>query len=95
MRGDLDRAIELYRSSLATFQDLGDRRGVADALFGIAVMSRLRGDLETARSSARATLEAEDEPESHGVRRTNADRPRAGGHGEAVTYGLVAQVASL
>jgi tetratricopeptide (TPR) repeat protein len=56
MRGDVDRAIELFRSCLATFRELGDRRGSADALFGLAVMSRLRGDLAIADSSAAEAL---------------------------------------
>ena len=56
MRGDVERAIELFRSSLATFQELGERRGTADALFGLAVMSRLQGDLATAASSAEQAL---------------------------------------
>jgi tetratricopeptide (TPR) repeat protein len=56
MRGDVDRAIELFRSCLATFRELGDRRGSADALFGLAVMSRLRGDLAIAESSAAEAL---------------------------------------
>jgi hypothetical protein len=52
MRGGVERAVELFRSSLATFESMGDRRGVADALFGLAVMSRLQGDLATSRKSA-------------------------------------------
>jgi tetratricopeptide (TPR) repeat protein len=56
IRGNVEKAIELFRSCLATFQELGNRRGVADALFGLAVMSRLQGDLNTARTSAEQAL---------------------------------------
>jgi predicted ATPase/class 3 adenylate cyclase len=56
MRGNVEKAIELFRSSMATFQELGDRRGTADAQFGLAVMSRLQGDLTTAAASAEQAL---------------------------------------
>lgn len=56
LRGNVERAIEMFRATRVTFEALGDRRGVADSLFGLSVMSRLQGDLATARASAEAGL---------------------------------------
>ncbi|TMD25547.1 MAG: tetratricopeptide repeat protein [Chloroflexi bacterium] len=46
----------MLRSAEALLEKFGDRRAVADWLFGLAVMYRLRGDLELARETGEEAL---------------------------------------
>jgi hypothetical protein len=46
----------MLRSSKALFEKLGDRRAVADSLFGLAVMYLLDGDLEMTRDTGEEAL---------------------------------------
>jgi predicted ATPase/class 3 adenylate cyclase len=55
-RRRLEEAITMLRSSKALFEKLGDRRAVADSLFGLAVMYLLDGDLEMTRDTGEEAL---------------------------------------
>jgi tetratricopeptide (TPR) repeat protein len=54
--GDYTRAAELLQESHAIFQDLGDKRGCAHALAGLADVARLEGDYHRAAQLYRASL---------------------------------------
>lgn len=47
---------ELFVQSRAMFDRLGNRRGVADSLWGLAMLARLEGDYVAARSQAEASV---------------------------------------
>jgi hypothetical protein len=46
----------MFEQSRALFEELGDRRGVADTMFGLSIMSRLLGDVPRARDLADESL---------------------------------------
>ncbi len=54
-------AERLFRESRTISEDLGDRRGVGDALFGLSITLRIQGDLPAARASAERALELSEE----------------------------------
>ena len=54
--GRLEEAIDMLRSSRALSEKLGDRGAVADSLFGLALMHRLRGDIAIARETGEEAL---------------------------------------
>jgi non-specific serine/threonine protein kinase len=47
-RGEYDRAVALYEESLALRRELGDRRGIAEALEGLALVAADRAEPERA-----------------------------------------------
>src|SRR5262249_34953136 len=47
-RGDQHRAAELFHQSLRIFQDLGDQRGVAECVMGLAGVAAAVGQAECA-----------------------------------------------
>ena len=57
-QGDLDGAERLNEQVLALLRETGDMAGVADALTGLGVIARQRGDLKTARSRHQEALDA-------------------------------------
>ena len=52
LRGDLAGALRLYRSALAAFQRLGDRRYIAETYHNLALAFRQAADLHQAESAA-------------------------------------------
>jgi tetratricopeptide (TPR) repeat protein len=57
LRGDLDGALDLYRRSLETFEQLGDRAGMAKSVYQIGQIHELQGDLEKAEAAYQRSLE--------------------------------------
>ncbi len=57
VRGDLDRAMDLYQQSLQTFDALGDLKGKAATLHEMANIHTLRGDLDRAMDLYQQVLE--------------------------------------
>jgi tetratricopeptide (TPR) repeat protein len=56
-QADHAAASELYEEALALFEDLGDQRGQADAIFGLSSCLIATGDLERARPAAERAFE--------------------------------------
>jgi predicted ATPase/DNA-binding CsgD family transcriptional regulator len=54
--GDYDGAVELCSDALELYRSAGDRRGLANALTGLAVTARKRGDYAAARETLEEAL---------------------------------------
>ena len=54
---DLDAAAPLIEESLATYEVLGDRKGIARAHAGMATLAAYRGDFDTSREHGMKSLE--------------------------------------
>jgi predicted ATPase/class 3 adenylate cyclase len=57
-QGDYERATALFENSLTLARELGDQKGIAQALFGRALVALRRGDLEAAAALFEENLEA-------------------------------------
>ena len=57
IRGDLDRAEEMYRKSLAIEEALGRKEGMANDFGNLGSLYSTRGDLDRAESMYRRSLE--------------------------------------
>ncbi|MGV9703034.1 tetratricopeptide repeat protein [Streptomyces sp. NPDC003483] len=56
LRGDYAQAEERYRASLTTFEELGDRAGIAGSYHQLGRLAQLRGDYAQAEERYRASL---------------------------------------
>ena len=72
-RGKLDDAMDLYRSSLALFEELGDGERVGDALFALSAAANFTGDFDLGHEyGLRSQAAYEQAGISSGVRKVKA-----------------------
>ncbi|MER5506148.1 tetratricopeptide repeat protein, partial [Streptomyces sp. NPDC002766] len=61
LRGDYRQAEERYRAALTTFEELGDRSGIANSYHQLGMIAELRGDYRQAEERYRASLTIKEE----------------------------------